>query len=179
MNARLAKFLYKNRARIVEAWEAEIEMPAPHADMTHGDVSYDFLEGLFDQIVGFLQYKNSPEADRIPFYSFMDFTFTCTPGNSACIELHRAGKKAFADALKSVGGSSKGINQNEIEVFKRYIDNTLAVLVRAEIEQCASICPKPFCPFTASSRSDKHATAYHFLGRSRKIFEPLSTGVPC
>ena len=154
MNTKLARILLENKDVILENWLAELEIPPPLPGMSHGEVSYDYLENLFEELLSMILLDKEIDDDHIPFHAFMDYTFTCLPGRPACVDLHRAGQMAFKASLDASYDDSDTFTETERAVCKTYIDNALAVILHKEIEACCKECAKPFCPFGKSEDFD-------------------------
>ncbi len=164
MNGRLVELLRRNTDKILDDWQMELELLPPNEDFTHGDLSYEYLSGLFENVLSLLKMDYNSKENPPSLHNYMDFTFSCSPESSACMELHKAGQTALFSILENSNSRQTIFTRSEQQACSRLLQHALAIVLRKEIETCSEECAKPFCPFETG---DEHQ--YKFLGRKAEI----------
>ena len=154
MNNNLVRFLIHNKNQILETWLAEIELPACILGLTHRDVSYDFLEFLYNELLDILINEDEPIQDHPPFYNFRDCTFNCQPGKPTCSEFYRSWKRASSEVIDASCNDSFNLSQSERAEFKKHLNKCVVILIYKEVIACCQDCAKPYCPFLKETQNE-------------------------
>lgn len=168
MNGRLVELLRRNSNRVLDDWQTELELLPPNEDFTHGDLSYEYLAELFENIVDLLNLNSDSFPNPPGLHNYMDFTFTCSPGRAACVDLHQAGQTALFRILDKNRTPGIVFTRSEIRASSRILQNALAITMRREIETCSEECAKPYCPFSPGRDSQ-----YQFLSHKANLSNTL------
>ncbi len=146
MNRKLVRLLLQNKDLILENWFTEIDLPFSNTDKTHGEISFDYLQALFEELLGLLLLNNKPAKDRPPLTEFIDYTLSCEPGKYACAELYRSGVMAIFEVLDADDFHVDKLSDIEQSVGKKFVENALVRLIHEEIDTCCQNDADHYCP---------------------------------